>query len=109
MQQTILLQLSEHELKDIIKSSLSELIEENDQSSQKQTQRLFSLKEAAIYLHLAPQTLYGFTSQRTIPFIKKGKKLLFKKNEIDTWLNEGTKKTKYETEKSKIKKGGNYE
>ena len=41
--------------------------------------------------HPAEQTIYGWTSARKIPFYKKGKSILFKKEEIDQWLNEGTR------------------
>lgn len=52
---------------------------------------LLSIDDAAKYLNLAKQTLYGFTSKGVIPYLKKGKKLYFKKSEIDKWINEGKK------------------
>ncbi|MDR1342763.1 MAG: helix-turn-helix domain-containing protein [Prevotellaceae bacterium] len=33
------------------------------------------------------------TYQRSIPYHKKGKKLMFLKSEIDNWLKEGRRKT----------------
>jgi excisionase family DNA binding protein len=53
-----------------------------------------SIEQAGQYLNLAKQTLYGYVSSRTIPFIKKGKKLYFVKTEIDKWLAEGSKYTR---------------
>lgn len=55
-----------------------------------------SISQAAEYLNLAKPTLYGFTSNRSIPFIKKGKKLYFKKSDLNKWLSEGRKITKDE-------------
>lgn len=52
---------------------------------------LLGIEEAAKYLNLAKQTLYGFTSKGVIPYLKKGKKLYFKKSELDKWINEGKK------------------
>jgi excisionase family DNA binding protein len=52
---------------------------------------LLSIEDASKYLNLAKQTLYGFTSKGIIPYLKKGKKLYFKKTELDIWINEGKK------------------
>jgi excisionase family DNA binding protein len=54
-------------------------------------ERYLTVSEAAAYLSLAKQTLYGFTSNRTIPFIKKAKRLLFLKSDLDRWLAGGRK------------------
>lgn len=40
--------------------------------------------------HPAEQTIYGWTSARKIPFHKRGKSILFNKEEIDQWLRSGT-------------------
>lgn len=55
--------------------------------------KLLTLKEAAAFLNLAPQTLYGFTSKRLMPFIKRGKKLYFSKEALSSWLLEGKRKS----------------
>jgi excisionase family DNA binding protein len=57
---------------------------------------ILSLKEASLFLNLASQTIYGFTSKREIPFIKKGKKLYFQKSVLEKWLLEGKCKSKAE-------------
>ena len=44
-------------------------------------------EEAAKFLHIAKQTLYTLTSKRKIPFYKKGKKLLFKRQELEEWIS----------------------
>jgi len=41
----------------------------------------------------AKPTVYAWIGQRSIPYHKKGKKLMFLKSEIDTWLKEGRRKT----------------
>jgi excisionase family DNA binding protein len=45
-----------------------------------------TLKETAKYLGLAEQTIYQYSSERSIPFMKKGKKLYFLKEDLDNWL-----------------------
>lgn len=60
----------------------------------------FNLKELCNYLpsHPAEQTVYGWTSCHQIPFHKKGKRIMFLKSEIDTWLHESKIKSPKELE-----------
>jgi predicted DNA-binding transcriptional regulator AlpA len=46
----------------------------------------------------AKPTVYAWIGQRLIPYHKKGKKLMFLKSEIDSWLKEGRRKTAAEIE-----------
>lgn len=57
-----------------------------------------TISEASKYTNLAKQTLYGLTSKRGIPFIKRSKKIYFKKSDLEKWLLEGRKYTKNEIE-----------
>ena len=41
----------------------------------------------------AKPTVYAWIGQRLVPYHKKGKKLMFLKSEIDTWLKSGRRKT----------------
>ena len=47
-----------------------------------------NVKELSDYIHLSSSTIYKKSHLRTIPFIKTGKKLLFKKEAIDEWLQQ---------------------
>ena len=94
MANNIIIQYSEQEFKELLKACISESIKESESTStHSASDKLFSIPEASVFLNLAPQTLYGFTSNRTIPFIKKGKKLYFKKSALEAWLSEGRKAT----------------
>ena len=86
------------ELEEFIRNSITEIFQEQVNNEAKPRIELFSLHDAAEYLQLAPQTLYGFTSKRKIPFIKKGKKLYFKLTDLEKWLESGRKKSKGEIE-----------
>lgn len=57
-----------------------------------------NLKELCEYLpsHPAEQTVYGWTSCHQIPFHKRGKRIMFLKSEIDSWLHEGKRKSQKE-------------
>ena len=78
---------SKEELSEIIKKAISESLNAHisDQNQSKYSDYL-TITEASEYLHLATPTLYSFTSKNVIPFIKKGKKLYFKKADLDNWL-----------------------
>lgn len=77
------------------------------------TKEILSIDEAAEYTGFAKQTLYTFTSQRTIPHFKRGKNILFKRSELESWMLQNRRKTVGEIaqEANTIpisKKGGRY-
>jgi excisionase family DNA binding protein len=81
------------ELDLLIQSSVRKVLSEQSPESRKSQNLLFTVEEASEFLNLKKQTLYTFTSKRLIPFIKRGKKLYFKKLELESWWNEGKKAT----------------
>ena len=65
---------------------------------------LLSVDEAAGLLGIAKQTLYGRTSKRLIPFIKRGgKKILFRRTDLMAYLEEGHKLSISQIENNLIK------
>lgn len=52
----------------------------------------FNVAEAAEFTRLAKQTIYQKVSMRTIPFIKNGGRVIFKRSDLQDWMNEGSKK-----------------
>lgn len=54
---------------------------------------LMNVKQVAEFIEESVASIYTRTSSRTIPFYKKGKRLLFKKAEILNWIESGKKKT----------------
>lgn len=60
---------------------------------------ILTTEEAAKFLSLAKSTLYGMTCQREIPHFKRGKKLYFKRTELDEWLTKHRIKTNEEIDK----------
>lgn len=74
---------------------------------------ILTVSEAAEFTGLAKQTLYAFTSQRTIPHFKRGKNILFKRSELEIWMLQNRRKTVREIEQEvgsfpMSKKGGHY-
>ena len=64
-------------------ASATELVEYNQKAE------VLSAEQAAEFLHIAKQTLYSMTSRRKIPFYKNGKKILFRRGDLEEWLNSG--------------------
>jgi len=77
-----------NELSSLIETSLKKILGESSylQNDPNALPELLNISQASQYLSLAKQTLYSFTSKNEIPFIKRGKKLYFKKSELNKWL-----------------------
>lgn len=54
-------------------------------------QNLLTIEELQEYLPDKPKksTIYVWTCEKRVPYIKKGKKLFFDKSKIDTWDKNG--------------------
>ena len=50
------------------------------------TEEILNLENASLYVGISKSTIYKYTSTREIPHFKRGKKLYFKKVELDAWL-----------------------
>ena len=81
------------ELEQLIHNSVKKALSKQTPDNSVSANLLFTIEQASEFLNLAKQTLYTFTSKRQIPFIKRGKKLYFKKVDLEGWLNEGKKAT----------------
>ena len=68
----------------------SKTLEPKDESG------VLDMKEAAQYLKISKQTLYGMTSKRVLAHYKHGHRVYFKKSELDEWINQGKVKTQAE-------------
>jgi excisionase family DNA binding protein len=77
------------ELEALIYGTVSKALTDQQDALINSPTKLLSVSEAAQYLGIAIQTLYGFTSNRVIPFIKKGKKVQFLQSDLDQWLLSG--------------------
>jgi excisionase family DNA binding protein len=68
------------------------------------TNEIMNLEQLAKYVNQSKSAMYKQTSSRTIPFYKNGKRVYFKKSEIDAWLT----KTKISTADEIEEKALNY-
>lgn len=87
------------ELEGIIESSVYKAFSTHVPQENSNQDDFLTISQAAEYLNLAKQTLYGFTSTNQIPFIKKGKKFHFRKADLQAWVLEGKQKTIVEIQK----------
>ena len=61
--------------------------------------KAMNVSEVAKYLNTNIPSIYGLTSRAEIPHYKIAKKLYFKKEEIDEWINSKKIKTNQDIEK----------
>lgn len=87
----ILSEYSLDELAEMISEKLQGKIIVNPATSSQN--RYIGINELCRDYHMAKPTVYALTSKREIPFIKRGKRLLFERGKIEEWLAEGCKKT----------------
>jgi len=90
---------TQNELENLIQNCFRKAMSEQAGKPETPKTDFLNLKEAAKYLNLANQTIYGLTSKNEIPFLKRGKKLYFKKTELENWINEGKRKSITEIKK----------
>lgn len=50
-------------------------------------ENLWKVEEVAEYLRMSPNTIYDKVHSKTIPFLKIGRLVRFRPNEIEKWLN----------------------
>ncbi len=85
---------TESELENLIQKSVREAFNEQNKGNLILPEKeILTLKECAAFLDLAPQTIYGYTSERWIPFMKRGKKLFFERSKLEKWLQNGRHKS----------------
>ncbi len=76
-----------------IEGLLIQALENKQEQKVPYESKWMNVSEAAEYLQIAKPTLYALTCRREIPLYKRGKKIYFKKDELNEWLEKGKKKT----------------
>ena len=78
--------------------NIERLLLSRSEVPQPEADKLFTIKEAAEFLHLTVPTVYLLVQRAEIPVCKRGKRLYFSKIEITGWIMAGRKKTVSETD-----------
>lgn len=86
---------TKEELSQLIKEALSEILNHNKTNDLivENPKKYLTVEETCKFLNVARQTLYAYTSNRQIPFIKKAGKNYFNLADLENWLNSGKIKT----------------
>ena len=103
METQLLITLTVNELKDLIRETMANRIDERE-LKKNNNETLMNVQEAAALINLAIPTLYEKTSTRIIPHYKHGKKLLFKKSELLAWVESTKRKTVHEIKQEALKR-----
>jgi excisionase family DNA binding protein len=73
-----------------------------DNAPTRKDNELMNVQQVADYLTLAVQTIYGLVHNMEIPYFKRGKRLYFRRTEIDDWISQAKRKTKAELQQEAI-------
>lgn len=79
------------ELAKLLEEAVTNILENRPAGSapSKEEDPYMNIAEVAAYTRLAKQTIYQKTSARTIPHYKRGSRIIFRKSEVDQWLQAG--------------------
>ena len=81
--------ISREDLQQLVEVSLRRVLNDGAKSTENGKAKHLTVKQASVLLDLAVQTIYGLTSRKEIPHIKKGKRLYFIEDDLIEWLNAG--------------------
>lgn len=68
---------------------ISELLVLKETSRDLSEDTLLNIQQAAQFLSLAVNTIYSKVSRKEIPYIKKGKRLYFSRDQLAEWIKSG--------------------
>lgn len=74
------------------------ITERNEPTPEQPKDVLFTVEQAADFLTLSVPTIYSKVSRRELPYMKRGKRLYFSKDELLQYLQAGRKQTLSEIE-----------
>ena len=72
---------------------ISELTEQGKQAATNESNDFLTIEEAGELLHLSKATIYSKCSLRELPYMKRGKRLFFSREELLNYLKQGRRKT----------------
>lgn len=85
----IKIEFDREQLFDFIENAVRKVINEREVPGESTTTRkIMSLTEFCEYAGLSRQTVYKLTSGQKVPHSKRGKRLYFDREKVDTWLLE---------------------
>lgn len=70
----------------VIENLLRTSTKNDNLADKEKNTEIFNIYQAAEYVSLSKATIYSKTASREIPHFKKGKRLYFKKSELEVWM-----------------------
>lgn len=55
----------------------------------REASKLMTVEELADYLNLSAGTIYGWVARKEVPFVRAGRALRFRRDEVDQWIEQG--------------------
>lgn len=97
MQNLVLTQISDLEIRKLFREELENFFTENKIGENKaETEEIGGIDLAIELTGLAKPTIYSLCSERKIPHSKQGKRLYFSRQELTEWIRNGKRKTQSE-------------
>jgi excisionase family DNA binding protein len=94
MENLVFTQLSVDEVRKMLREEIKGVLTEVNPIQEPQEENTYlNIQQVSELINLAVPTIYGLVHRRRIPFIKRGKKLLFEKKQLTEWLQKARKKT----------------
>ena len=88
MKKLIIEKLTVADLKIIIGEAVQQGLKQRQSEDE-----FLNVEQASQYLKIPVTTIYDYTSNKKIPFHKKGKKLHFSKHELNAWMKSKNKES----------------
>ncbi len=86
-------QITPPELELLIQNSLQKILNSHQPQASQPEAEVLTVPEAAEFLRLSVQTVYGLISKGQLPVMKRSKRCYFSKAELIAYLKEGRKST----------------
>jgi excisionase family DNA binding protein len=91
MNHSVLITLSQEELKNLFETSLSKFFGNGNIKQDPDSDTLLDTKEAANLIKYKDTSIYGLVKRKKIPYSKVEGKLLFSKKDLLEWINQSKK------------------
>ena len=96
MENLVFTQLTVQEVRNMFREEIKKALNESLQLQGNQLPEYLTIQELSEMINLAVPSIYGMVHRKQIPYVKRGKKLIFEKSQIEEWLKNGRHKTKQE-------------
>lgn len=100
MDNIVFTQLSVQEVRQMLREEVRTVLKEYQPLLKQHNEKdLMTIEEVSEYINMAVTSIYGLVHRKQIPHIKRSKRLIFEKKQINEWLQSGRQKTIYDIQK----------